>query len=524
MIGTLAFSLEKKTLNKNLSLAINLISSLVAFGANIIINFFLSPYIVKELGVEANGYITLANNFVSYASLATIALNSMAGRFITIKIYNNDIHGANIYYSSLTFANMFFSLIMLIPSIGVIWYLENLINISSHLLWDVKLLFFFLFINFLISTAFSSWGTATFVTNRLYLQSLRTMSSQVLRVIVIIGLFILFNPSVYYVGIGTLISTLYFTCYSFYYKKKLLPDLRFNKESFRLIAIIELIKSGIWNTITQAGVLLLSGLDLLIANIFIGSKEMGLLALSKILPNVMTQLSGTITSVFTPTLTIKYAEKDFDGLKIELKKSMKLLGVIFTIPLSILIGLGKEFYVLWVPSENSDVLHVLSIFAILGFVFTSGIQSLYNVFTVVNKLKLNSILILLSGVISTAIVLILLKTTNLNMFAVAAVSSGINLIRNLAFTVPFAARYLNLKWYTFFPEVFYSVISVIVSLLISYIVKKFITIDSWTLLVICSVLIAVSTFVINCLIILNNKERAYLVDIFKRKILLTNKK
>lgn len=73
-----------KQLSVNQQSALNIIGSLVVVGINAAINFILSPYIVKYLGVEANGYITLANNFVSYIALVTMALNSMYARFILI--------------------------------------------------------------------------------------------------------------------------------------------------------------------------------------------------------------------------------------------------------------------------------------------------------------------------------------------------------------------------------------------------------------------------------------------------------
>lgn len=514
---------RNKTISKNLGLAINLISSLVAFGANLIINFFLSPYIVKELGVEANGFITLANNFVAYASLVSIALNSMAGRFITIKIHQGDLEGANKYYSSVTVANIIFALVMFIPSVVVVFYLEHIISIPRHLLLDVKMLFFLLFINYLMSTAFSTWGTATFVTNKLYLQSVRTMSSQLLRVIIIVILFTLLQPSVYFVGIGTLTATFYITLYSLYYKKKLLPDLRVRKRYLDLSSLRELVASGIWNTITSAGNLLLSGLDLLIANMFIGPKEMGMLALAKTLPNVMTQLGSTLRSVFAPSLTINYAKGDLEGVKKDLKKSMKLIGVILTIPLSVLFVFGEEFYTLWVPSEDALVLQVLSALTIFGLIFTSGVQTLYNIFAVVNKLKMNSILMLLSGGVSLLVVFILLKTTNLGIFAVAAVSSIINLARNLFFTVPFGAKYLKLKWHTFFPEVFYSVISIMLSLLIGFAVKQMFIIESWLMLASCAVIVSILGFIVNVFIVLNKEERNHLLNIFKRKISMIRK-
>src|SRR5690606_37858208 len=93
-------SIEKKS--NNYMLVVNLLGSIIAFGANLVINLFLPPYIVRELGIEANGFILLATNFVAYAALFSIALNSMSGRFITIEIHRNNYNKANIYYSSVT--------------------------------------------------------------------------------------------------------------------------------------------------------------------------------------------------------------------------------------------------------------------------------------------------------------------------------------------------------------------------------------------------------------------------------------
>ena len=105
--------------SKNKALVINMISSAVAVGVHLAISFFLSPYIVAKLGVEANGFVTLASNFVGYASLISIALNSMAGRFITIKFYQDDLAEANKYYTAVTLGNYVLSLFMVIPAVSV---------------------------------------------------------------------------------------------------------------------------------------------------------------------------------------------------------------------------------------------------------------------------------------------------------------------------------------------------------------------------------------------------------------------
>lgn len=65
-------------------LLINLIASITSLVLSLTISFFLTPFVVSTVGTEAYGFVSLANNFVGYAQIFTLALNSMASRFITI--------------------------------------------------------------------------------------------------------------------------------------------------------------------------------------------------------------------------------------------------------------------------------------------------------------------------------------------------------------------------------------------------------------------------------------------------------
>ena len=89
----------------NRQLAVNLIAQIASFLVSFGISFFVTPYVTNKLGSDAYGFITLADNFVNYASLITIALNSMASRFITIKIYENKMDEANVYFNSVLIGN-----------------------------------------------------------------------------------------------------------------------------------------------------------------------------------------------------------------------------------------------------------------------------------------------------------------------------------------------------------------------------------------------------------------------------------
>lgn len=118
-------------LGDNQKSALNITACIVLVAINTCINFFLSPFIVKHLGAEANGYITLANNFVSYFGLIITALNSMAGRFILIEIRRDNLKEANEYYSSVLFGDWILASILLIPCLILVFKLERFINIPK---------------------------------------------------------------------------------------------------------------------------------------------------------------------------------------------------------------------------------------------------------------------------------------------------------------------------------------------------------------------------------------------------------
>ena len=152
--------------------AINLLAQIVMFGVNLCISFFLVPYITEVIGVDAYGFVGLANDFVSYAQIVTVAINSMASRFITIKIHEGDKEEANKFYSSVVIANIILSIILGIVGIVFVIFMQHFINVPNDLLLDVKLLFVLIFANFIISILTSTFSVATFCTNKLYLSSI----------------------------------------------------------------------------------------------------------------------------------------------------------------------------------------------------------------------------------------------------------------------------------------------------------------------------------------------------------------
>ena len=118
---------------------VNIISNILALIVQFAINFFVVPKIIKNLGTEAIGYVNLSTDIVSYFSIITIIFNSVAGRFITLEINNDNYKKASEYINSVLMANaVICSAIALFGAI-FIPFVDRFLNISPQYLGEVKI-------------------------------------------------------------------------------------------------------------------------------------------------------------------------------------------------------------------------------------------------------------------------------------------------------------------------------------------------------------------------------------------------
>ncbi|MBO5342416.1 MAG: hypothetical protein J6A73_07025 [Lachnospiraceae bacterium] len=500
---------------------INVSCSVITLILNLIISFFLSPFIVENIGVEANGFVVLANNFVMYGQLIVTALNSMAARYITVSYVQKDYKKAQLYYNSVFWGNLIIVAILIIPAALFIVFMELLINIPSELIVDVKILFGFVFFNFFIGTAMPNWDCGTYATNRMDRMYLPTMATTVFRSVFLFIVFMICVPKVWYIGLAASLVCLMSLAINAYNTHKLTPELKIllkpGQITYSKSAIKELVGSGIWNSASNAGIILLDGLDLLICNIVLGPGVMGVATLSKILAEYISQLSIAIRDALAPGLTIHYGKGDMNALLKEIKRAMKITSMLITIPVAGVIVLGNRFFALWVPSQDATILHMLACISVMGYVFTSGIQILYTVFPTVNKVKENAVAVLISGVISVILMTILVCFTDMGIWAVMLVSEVVCLIRNMFFTVPVTAKYLGVSSKHFYKQVLVSVISTIVLVFVGYGATFWIPNRGWGDFVLTVLIMLIIGFLIQFIAVFRKQERREIFDIIKRK-------
>jgi O-antigen/teichoic acid export membrane protein len=316
-------------------------------------------------------------------------------------------------------------------------------------------------------------------------------------------------------------STLTFLAANIYITNKLLPELKFKTRYFSLNKIKELFFSGIWNSFNRLSSIFSTGLDLVIANLFVSSAAMGSLYLSKTIPGLVLSVFAMIATSFAPQFTISYARNEMDSVKDQLIFSMKILGMIASIPVAILFIFGDVFYSLWIPGEDIKLIYLLSIVSCIEYVFVLPLEGLWNIFTVTNKVKQSSLYLFINSVIVILIVFMLmhvLESDILKLFVIAGVSTIFSIIRGLLFLPIYGAKCLGMKWNTFYPMIFKSTLSTILLFCFSGIIKYFFYNISWVALVIYCILIVIISLCINAVIVLDREDRKIVITTMIKKI------
>jgi len=495
-----------------------MVANIASYSVNVIISFFLTPYLIQALGKEAYSFYPISTNFVQYMSIITTALNSMASRFITIEIAKKNIEKANVYFSSVFYANIILSAILLLIMTGTVVFLEKILNIPIDLITSVKVLFILVFLSMLINMITSVFGVAVFAKNRIDLRSLVDVIHSVLKLVLYLVLFYLFVPNIIYVGVISVILAIVKFLLQLRHTKRLLPDARISPRYFEMKSVMEILSSGIWNSVNQIGSILMFSLSIVFCNVLISTEAGGEYSIIQTVPNFINGIISMLAAVFIPSVTQTYATRPISEVVDEVKMSQKFMAMITNVPIVVFMVIGSDFYKLWVPGENALRLHILSVLVIFHLLFIGVTWTINNLNTVINKVKVPALYLLGSGAVNIVFVLLLTKFTNLGIYAVPVASLGILLVWSAVFIPIYPCIVLKLKWNTFYEAVYKMVISSVIIFAVTLLLRNVVSIHSWVGLISFCAVTGILGVLINLIVVPNQSERNHFVQFIRKKI------
>ena len=115
-------------------------------------------------------------------------------------------------------------------------------------------------------------------------------------------------------------------------------------------------------------------------------------------------------------------------------------------------------------------------------------------------------------------VFVLLKTTNLGMYAIVGASTVYGVLRNLIFTPLYAAKCLKVKWHTFYGDIVLGLVSIGVICLVALPFELLVDINSWVRLFAVGIAAGILALLVNFFVVLRKTERQMVLEMVKKKI------
>ncbi len=465
---------------------------------NCFINLFITPKITNELGISAYGYVTLAKNFVSYAAILTVALNSYAARYLSVSYLRNEFDTFKKYFSTVVIGDTILASILLAFGVVTTLFLDHIIKIDYDLVGDVKILFIFCFSAFFITTVSTAYSASGHIKDRIDIINIIKAISYLCEIIILIVCFWCLIPKIWQVGVASLFASLVILIGTYTFTRISIQEAKVDRKQFSFDALKTLVINGFWNSANNLGNALNTGLDLLITNLMLNSVSMGQVSLAKTINNIIFSLYAAISQAFQPKMLQRYSQKDYKGLVRELKNSMKVSGIITNCIFAGFCAIGIEFINLWVPGQDTSTIHCLTILAMSPCLTEGCIYPLYYVYTLEVKNKIPCIITIIGGLVNVIGMYVLLKFTNIGVYAIVITTAVVMNFIGLVTNPLYICKCLCVKKSTFYPDIILNIILAGITTLILIGCKNVFNIEmnSWYRLICVGILLAVIAFAI----------------------------
>lgn len=482
-----------------------------------LINFFLTPYISEHVGITAYGFVSIAKTAVSYAQIITVALTTFIVRYITINYHKDRKEEANSYYSSSIMACLELSGAIFLIAAACIFKLENILHIPNELIPSVKLLFVFVFINFILTTIITPLNSSTYIRNRLDLIGILKIISYLVEAAVLVVIFNCYSPSIWIVGLGSLIASFVLVLGNYLLKRWLTPDLKFKKHLVSFKKVKEMVSNGIWQSVNSLGNTLNSGLDLIISNLMLNGIQTGQIAVVKTIGTMFSMLYQVVSQPFQPKMLKVYSTGEKTEFINELKKAMKVCGLFSNIAFAGFVALGWMYFKLWIPGEDTNVLYILSLLTVVISLSEGVVQPLYYINTLTLKKKIPCLVTIFGGFLNVMSMYLLLKYTKLGVYSIVITTAVIMSLINFVFHPIYVSKTINIK-----ASILYKLIGRhTISAIIMTIVFKGITViympTQWITLIIEALTMTMFGILIHFFVMANKKEKLAVINKVKTK-------
>ena len=423
----------------NKTFILNLGANVASFLLSVLFSMWLTPYVIKNLGVEAFGFVHLTQNMINYFSIITVALSAVVVRFFSVSAHRGALDEARGYMNTYIVSSLVLSVILFFPLGGTVFFIDQIIRVPAGLLGDVQIALLIGSLLFLLTFVMSGFAAGPFFANKIYITSTIQAVQMLIRVLSVLLIFAWFAPKIWHIQLAALIATASACILSIFFFKKLIPWFTFRVRDMSFAKCKKLLQAGGWSSVSQVGVLLFLQIDLMVANVMLGVSESGMYAAIIQFPLLLRTLSGTLAAVFSPTITLYYSKGDKEGLVRYANQAVRINGILLALPAALLGGLAGPFLSLWLGPSFEHLKWLLLIHA--GYLVVSlSPAPLFYIFTAYNKLRTPALTTVAFGVVNLLLAIVLSGPAGLGLYGIALAGAAALTLKNVVFTPIYASK------------------------------------------------------------------------------------
>ena len=460
-------------------MAVNMVCNLASHLISAVIAFFLTPFLISELGVEVYGFYPVAIELMAVFAMLSGMLNSTATRYIAIEMAGGREGNAKRYLSTVFFGNVAASGILLLPMAAAILFCDRYLNVPEGLVGELRIFFLLMLAAVLVDGIFAVFGAVYSVSERLDLRAGQQLVAALTKAGLLWFLLGSFRASVMSVGVAVLAASFAAGLVSLVVSRHLTPSLSVSLADVSRAHLRQVLSSGFWYSFSRFGVFLITGAFLFAVNLIYGA-EMGgtysvALTVSKVLSGTLMVLAG----VFMPVMQKRFALGDTEELAKTVRKGQKTVGFFALVGVAMCIGFCREFFTLWIGEENTPTLRLVTVLLVLPVLSVASALSILDLSLVMDRMRRLSLFFVGGALLGLATAVACGAFFHVPLLVMATVSAGVQLVWYSG-VLPFVAgRLLSADPLTFYMPVLRTYLGCAVATFFVVFVKSVFAVDSW---------------------------------------------
>ncbi len=235
---------ERVEASKKLVL-INSASAVVATAVNMAVWFWLQPYLLHRIGDEEYSLYPVLAAVMVFLPMFTMVIISGISRYVTEAYARGDDRRVVQIVSTMTVVLFGVGLAILIGGAFFCWFIDRILNIPAHRLWDARIMMGLMVLFFAIRVATTPFCVGLFVRQKFVLRNLILVGQEAVRITILLSLLFGVSTRVLWVVVATIGANLCGLIIILVVSVRLVPALRFRISQVRWWLFLTTIPQGI---------------------------------------------------------------------------------------------------------------------------------------------------------------------------------------------------------------------------------------------------------------------------------------